>query len=151
MRTSPEAQENRLSCSVSVQASSENATSISTLLSMQSTSLGVTTCKQGTSTTPHRTRCRSSQSHTLQPTEMFQKTQCYTVSTGSNTEADSNTETIKDVTLQCSLECLEEQNPDMPEGLHTKAAKLICKVTGSNSSLIKFQVRLTAQGRGPEE
>ena len=143
MEPTPGAQENSLSCDVSVQASSENATSIS---SMQiSSSLGVTTCAQGTYNTPYRTRCRLSQSHTLLPTKMFQKTQCSTVSTGCNTE------TMEDVTLQCSLECLEQaQNTDVSEGLHTKAAKLICKVTGSNSSLKKFdnlRLRLKEEGQ----
>ena len=80
---------------------------------------------------------------------MFQKMQC---SIGSNTEADmcSNMETIEDVTLQCSLVCVEKaQNTEMPEGLHTKAAKLFC-MTGSNSSLIKFdklRLRLKEEGQ----
>jgi hypothetical protein len=73
-------------------------------------------------------------------TNMFQNTQCSSTPTGLHSlPVTSETEIVKDMSLQCSIDNLEQvHTADVTEILQTKAAKLILKVIGINSDLTRF-------------
>ena len=63
----------------------------------------------------------------LLPTNMFQNTQCSSTPTGLHSwPLTSETELVKDMSLQCTIDNLEQvHTTDVKEILQTKAAKLV--------------------------